>query len=357
MKSVKGYINFVLKAVLLLGMTGCVDKIPFEAEQEIPKLVIFGSFTDQSGDHEVFIRSTSFFGSMGRPISGANVEIRDQEGNEAGYLEAEEGRYILPEGLICGEPGKAYQLVVSFQNNRRFESSWEEMPAPILIENTRFDVDFRKQLSNSNVLFEQFFVDIYIDTPLKTPSGDQAFLRWEIDEVFSLLDFQCGPFDKAEICFYETGEEFDQLRIFKSIDDSQERLENFKVFFRQPAPNIEFGEWHYFNVNQYSIAESTYEYWERIESVSSPSGSIFDKLPARVPGNIEHVNGDLEVLGYFEVASVRVGRTHTTIHELSESIQIIEACNPYFNWWFQPEYCCFCWLLPNAIPRPDYWGE
>lgn len=343
--------------ISFLVLTNCVDPIPFQADDDIPQLVIFGSFTDQSKDHEVLIRSTGKFGSIGSPITGAIVEVINDEEERGQFVEAEEGQYILPEGEMCGEPGKAYKLSVTFGNSQRFESSWEVMPEPVHIEETKFEVNFRQQVSDANVLIQSFFIDILIDTPVKTPNGDKAYFRWEVDEVWTLLDFDCGPFDNAEICFYKVDEKFNELRIYTSLDDSQENLNDFMVFFRQPAPHIEFSERHYFNVSQLSISESTYNYWEKINIVTNPSGSIFDKLPAAVPGNIEQVSGDQKVYGYFEVSSLSIGRVYTSLFQLSEDIKIIKACNPFIPVIFQPDYCCYCWLLPNRIPRPDWWGE
>jgi hypothetical protein len=352
----KGHGLLVL-LVMNCSLFSCVDPIPFETEVEIPKMVVFGTFTQQSKDHEITINRTGKFGSIGRPVGGAIVEIINDEGERAQYVEGEVGRYILSEGDMCGEPGKTYKLSITYGSLGRFESSWEFMPDPVQIEETRFEVNFRQQVSNANVLFEQLFIDILIDTPTKTPNRGKAYFRWEVDEVWSLLDFSCGPFDKAEICFYKVDEKFNDLKIFASLDDSQEMLMDYRVFYRQPFPHLEFSERHYFNVRQLSISESTYNYWEKINIVTNPTGSIFDKLPAAVPGNIVEVNGDLEVLGYFEVASESVGRVYTDINQLGENIKIIKACNPYYTFYFQPDYCCYCSLLPNQVPRPDWWGE
>ena len=347
----------VLIMSLILEVTGCVDPIAFDASDEFPRLVVFGSFTQQSIDHEIEIRRTSSFGNIGSVVSGAIVEIIDEEGKRAQYVENYEGKYILAEGDMCGEPGKAYKLSISFGNQRRFESSWEVMPEPIGIEDTKLEVNYRKQLNNANVLIEQFFIDIMIDAPVKTSEGRSAYFRWQTDEVWALIDFSCGWSDPSEICFYEVPSKFSNLNIYKSLDDSQEMLENYLVHYRIATPFIEFTEKHYFNVNQYSISESAYDYWEKINIVTNPTGSIFDKLPAAVPGNIEEVNGDLEVLGYFEVASVSNGRIYIDYSGLNRYIQFQRACNNLYPPFWQPDYCCFCSVLPNQVPKPAWWGE
>ena len=346
-----------LTTMLALTLTTCIDPIAFEAEDESRKLVIFGTFTQLSQEHEVSIWRTGKFGSLGTWVQGATVQLMDDEGNNAQYIDAGEGTYLLPEGALCGEVGKAYQLIVNLPDQRRYESTWEIMPEPIEIEDTYFEINKRPIVSSINVLVDQFFVDVFIDTPLRTSGGNKAFLRWEMEETWSLMDFSCGPFDDAEICFYKVPNEFDQLILFSSVDDSQEKLEKYLVYSRLTAPYIEFNELHYFVVSQYSLSESTFDYWDKIRVVSNQTGSIFDKIPAGVPGNLSEVDGSSEVLGYFEVTSVVVDLTLSTRQDVIEKIQMPQACNYHFPIYLQPDYCCYCWTLPNMLPKPDYWGE
>jgi len=349
--------SIFLITMLVLTLTTCIDPIAFEAEDESRKLVIFGTFTQLSQEHEVSIWRTGKFGSLGTWVQGATVQLMDDEGNNAQYIDAGEGTYILPEGALCGEVGKAYQLIVTLPDQRRYESTWEIMPEPVEIENTYFEINKRQRVSSVDILIENVFIDIFIDTPLRTPGGNKAFLRWEIEETYILSDLICGPLDNATVCYFKVNNEFEQLRLFTGIDNSQEKLEKYLVHSRLPTPHIEFSERHYFNVFQYSLPEATYEYWDKIKVVTNQSGSIFDKVPAGVPGNINEVDGDTEVFGYFEVANINIGRFFTTPLRLIQGLTIIKACNLHIPFEVQPEYCCFCWLLPDRIPKPDYWGE
>ena len=182
-------------------------------------------------------------------------------------------------------------------------------------------------------------------------------MRWEIEETWSLTDKYCGAFDNVEACYYQVNNKFEKLKLFAGFDNSQEKLENYRVHSRVLAPYIEFNELHYFNVFQYSLSESTYEYWNKIDIVSNPTGSIFDKIPADVPGNINEIGSNSEVLGYFNVAAVTIVRVVTTREQISEKIQIPRQCSPFISHFRQPLYCCYCDILPNRIPKPDYWGE
>ncbi|MCH7514770.1 MAG: DUF4249 domain-containing protein [Bacteroidetes bacterium] len=352
--------------IVVMTLTSCVDPIPFEAEDEVPKLVIFGTFTQLSQDHEVSVRLTGKFGSLGRLVKGASVVLIDEDGRRAQY-HRKFGKHVLPKGIMEGEPGKAYKLEVTLLYGEKYESTWEVMPEPVQIGNTYYDIVYKQTLSDSDVTLEQFFIDVFIDTPIWTQSGNKAFLRWEVEETYSLWDFECRPWpvDFADVCYFEVENKFSQINLFSSIDDSQKKLEKHLVHSRQPNPYVEFNNIHYFNVFQYSLSESTYEYWNKINVVSNPTGSIFDKIPADVPGNISKIGAGLEVLGYFEVTAASVGRVFTTYDKIREKIFIPKECPKFYNPLLLPDYCCYCNLLPSKIlsptyyriPKPDYWGE
>ena len=351
-------VRIVSFIALPLVLAACVDPIPFESQDEEPKLVIFGTLTQLVEDHEIVISRSGEFGELGTPVSGAIVEIIDHHGNCYPYTEVVD-RYVLSKEIYKAEVGEIYKLSITLNDGESIESSWQEMPEPIDFNDHYYKVSFRKFVSESNVLFNNFFIDIFVSSPLKTPSGNPAYLRWRIDETYSISDFSCPgwPPDYAEICFFEVPYEFEQLRFYSAEDGSQETLEDFMVFSRVASPYIEFVENHYFNVHQHSISESTFNFWEKVSVSTNQTGSILDKIPAGIEGNLTVINGDTDVLGYFEVAAVTTGRVITTREEIGETLQIPRKCNPLFPYYRQPDYCCFCDLLPNQISRPEYWGE
>ncbi len=346
----------ILGIVILLMTTTCVDPISFNFQEPPPQLVIYGTYTQLNQDHEVSIRTTGEFGTLDTHLAGAIVRLLDENGATAQYNETE-GKYILPKGIIQGETGKSYKIEVVLPDGRRYESPWQQMPEPVNIEDKYYRIEYRKALSESDVIVEQFFVDVFISSPLKTKDDNKVFLRWEIDETWSLTDKYCGAFDNVEACYYRVNNSFEKVKLFSSIDNSQEDLEDYPLYSRVFAPYIEFNELHYFNIYQYSIDESTFDYWEKIDVVSNQSGSVFDKLPSGVHGNIGESGRDSKILGYFEVAAATIARVVTTREGIREMVVIPRQCSPYISHFRQPNYCCYCDLLPNRIPRPEYWGE
>ena len=57
-------------------------------------------------------------------------------------------------------------------------------------------------------------------------------------------------------------------------------------------------------VNQYSINEVEYEYWEKMQKISENTGSLYDIIPASIQGNIYCVDDpSIKVLGFFGVSA------------------------------------------------------
>jgi len=57
-------------------------------------------------------------------------------------------------------------------------------------------------------------------------------------------------------------------------------------------------------VNQYSLNEDEYHYWEKLQNVTQNVGSLYDIIPANVPSNIMCIQDPAQkVLGYFSVSA------------------------------------------------------
>ena len=64
-------------------------------------------------------------------------------------------------------------------------------------------------------------------------------------------------------------------------------------------------------VNQYSLNEDEYNYWEKLQNISEEVGSLYDITPSSIPGNIFCIEDPAEqVLGYFSVSAKTSKRTY-----------------------------------------------
>jgi hypothetical protein len=58
-------------------------------------------------------------------------------------------------------------------------------------------------------------------------------------------------------------------------------------------------------VNQFSLNEDEYLYWERLKNTIDQTGGLYDIIPAIIPNNMYCIEEpDKKVLGYFSVSAV-----------------------------------------------------
>lgn len=337
-------------------LQSCVDPILFETDLGERELVFYGNFTQLNENHIFTISRTSDFGKPVIPVTGASVVIKDDQGSCADYEEFESGRYELAADKIQGIPGRSYHIEITFTNGRVYYSTPQVMPEPIAVEEIYHTIESRQILSSSDILVDKTFIDVFIDTPLQNSSGETSRFRWTVDEVYSFTDIQCGLFDFAETCYFKDPPDVSEVLLFENKDRTQKYLRGFKVRSRFLVPFDEFTGRHYFIVNQYTISKEIFEYWDKINIVANQSGSLFDRQPARVSGNIfEKDNEQVLVLGYFEVNGQNVLRTFITPNQI-KPFQSIFTCVDITFFIDHREECCNCSAKRgNQIGRPEYW--
>jgi len=349
--------RYLILLLILMPLKSCVDPIPFTAENT-GRVVISGTLTQENREHYVNVSLSNSFGGRPAPISGATVQVIGGDGSVGRYREIEPGRYALAPESLRVLIGQSYQVRVVLPNGKAYQSSPEQMPLPRSIETVRFEVNIRDESSAADVISESAFIDLFIDTELRT-NGRQSYLRWDVEEAWNFQDLICSGLDKAEVCYYTAETPTITMPLFHSEDPNQEVLRNFKVFERRPFPTIQFNFRHYFSVRQYSISKEAYSYWEQINLVSNPQGTIFDVLPAAVTGNVRNIEDEDElVLGYFEVSSVSIARTSTLPEQLAP-FEVFPTCSPFVPL-TQENFgiCCWCNTMDAPrIDRPEYWGE
>ena len=137
-------------------------------------------------------------------------------------------------------------------------------------------------------------------------------------------------------------------------------------------------------VNQYSLNEEDYAYWEKIQNIAVQVGGLYDIIPASVPSNIRCIEDPNEkVLGYFSVSAMTskrifikdnfegivnkyancitdtVGTSNFPGVNITAWILFAHLCSipcvPFYEITTHKE-CTDCTLRGSLI-KPDYWDE
>jgi hypothetical protein len=266
-------------------------------EQEL--LVVEGLITDQPGPDTIKLSKSLPLGekSAARPVSGCIVKISDDLGNNYFLNEIKTGTYVTDPTTFKGKIGRSYTLKISTNssnNNFNYESYPMEMQKVPPIDSIYYEKPVVKE-----DIAGWFGIDacqIYLDT--RDPENICKFYRWDYSEtwvhrlLFPVPNMKCWISENSEEINIKSTAAFDEVRIIRFpvnyITNYTDRL-----------------RWEYsILLNQYSINEDEYIYWEKVQNFTDQVGGLYDIIPASIPGNIFSVNNPNEkVLGYFSVSA------------------------------------------------------
>ena len=130
------------------------------------------------------------------------------------------------------------------------------------------------------------------------PENKCKYYRWDYTEtwvlrlLFPVVNQTCWITEHSQFVNIKSTASFTEARIdrfpIKYISNQTDRLKRKYSIL----------------VNQYSLSEDEYNYWEKIQNVEEQVGGLYDIIPASVPSNIRCIEDPGEkVLGYFSVSS------------------------------------------------------
>ena len=118
---------FSFIAALIILMAGCVTKFIPEVSADQNLIVVEGIITDQPGQKTIKISTSTPLGerSTAKPLTGCNVSLSDDAGNNLQMSETSDGIYTTPADFQA-VTGRSYILHIktnASHNNKSYESS------------------------------------------------------------------------------------------------------------------------------------------------------------------------------------------------------------------------------------------
>lgn len=362
----KNLINsLLLFLIVVCGITfllnSCIDPINLTLEDKDEFLVVDGRFTTSKGPHNLKLYYATGQRTIARrPVANAKISLLE-DGVEIGdFQELNSGNYQFNNTQFVGEVDKSYAIEITLENGAKYQSSPEVMPRLIQGENVFFDYNYREETVGFSII-PRPYIETFIST--KLPQNDSPYwLKWEMKTMYSFPEVICGPIGPPPEFCYVTGETevVQEVNLLNGANLQTGDLPKWKVGEKLlKDSDFEFRGKHYFLVNQQSITEDAYNYWNNINLIANQTGGIFDAPPAAIPGNIFNVNDPSEVvLGYFELSSVDSLRGFVTegdffdFHKFTDNVCPKED-NPFARF---ERVCCRCESIANStFNRPDWW--
>jgi hypothetical protein len=300
----KFYKSFILFTILF-SAAGCITKFMPEIDESRELLVVEGMITDQFETNSIRLTKSSRLDKKNliKPVLGCIVSISDDLDNIWQLKEKGNGYYNTDSLRFRGVIGRIYKLRVNsngkLPNNYTYESVPMELKPVPPIENLYYEKVLIEAESGERIRKEG--CRIYVDT--HDYNNECNFYRWDFSETWEIR----LPYDvKNKICW--TTNKSSTILIKNTTLLSENSISHFPVnYVSNETDRLE--DKYSILVNQYSLTEDEYDYWNKMQMMSEQTGTLYDIIPASIQGNI-YCNEDPSerVLGYFSVSAKKSRR-------------------------------------------------
>jgi hypothetical protein len=304
-------------------MYGCVERfIPDIQDSQQQFLVVDGLITDQPGPYYVNITLSSSLDVENTNLSGVNVSIESETGEIENLNEISPGRYST--GSIQGVVGNSYRLNLVYQDTQ-FQSTWETILSATEIDSVYFEEQV-KETSDKEI--EVAGLQFYVNSKSQ-PDGPIYFrleweetwkigVRWPPNYLFLGNDQLTNNPDIRSTCWKNNNPA--NINIASTSGLSNNELNRHPLQFIT-AEEERFSRRYSLKIKQYSLGEDEFIFWKNLQESNEEIGSLFDRQPATVIGNISSINesGDI-ILGYFSANGVAEYRRYINPSEVSSQL-------------------------------------
>ncbi|MCX6321002.1 MAG: DUF4249 domain-containing protein [Bacteroidia bacterium] len=293
--------QIILFSFLLL-LNSCIVQFIPETDEDKELLVVEGLITDQPGANTVKLSKSLPLGRkyVAKPLKGCIVKISDDLGNTYSLKETVAGTYVTDPAKFQGIIGRWYTLHINTNiayNNLNYESFPMELRPVPPIDSIYYEKKIIKEKDVGSQAVEG--CQIYLNT--HDPANYCKFYRWEYSETWEFR-LPYTPYTVPNnVCWISNNS--DRINIKSTSVLEEDRINRYPLNFISNMTdrlNVKYS----ILVNQYSLNEDEYLYWEKLQNISEQVGGLYDIIPAAIPSNIwciEDLNE--KVLGYFSVSA------------------------------------------------------
>jgi Domain of unknown function (DUF4249) len=287
-----------LSLSILLLISSCVTQFFPQTNEDKELLVVEGLFTDQPDMNTIKLSRSQPLGlkTEAKPVTGCTVTVTDDLGSVFIFSETVAGTYVTNPSSFHGTIGRFYTLHISTNNSGKglnYESFPIEMKAVPPIDSIYY---VKTTLQEIDGVPSQEGCQIYLNT--HDPTNKCKFYRWEYSETW---EFHLPYTTPNNICWISNNSDVINIKSTSEFDEA--KIEQYPLnFVSNQTDRLEIK--YSILVNQYSMNEEEYLYWQKLLNFSQQVGGLYDMIPAAIPSNIYCTNDVNEkVLGYFSVSA------------------------------------------------------
>jgi hypothetical protein len=293
-------VSYILVSIIILITGSCITKFIPETDENPDLLVVEGIITDQPEAYSVKLSHSMPLGKLAvvKPLTGCTVSITDDRENIYKLAESEPGIYITNMTTFQGVVGRKYTLHINTNNATAKHYSYESVPMEMKsvppIDSLYYEKVVIKEKDESSA--PQEGCQVYLNT--HDSEGLCKYYRWDYTETWK---FMLPYFVPNQTCWITN--KADVINIKNTSVLSEDRITRFPMkFISNETDRLDMR--YSILVNQYSVSEDEFTYWEKLQNISEDIGGLYDIIPSSIPGNMFCIEDPAEqVLGYFSVSA------------------------------------------------------
>lgn len=355
----------VFGLVTQVGLFSCqeiYDDPSIKTNEDI--LVVQGMITNSEGPYTVRLSKTIPFNdnefsvnSEETAVAGAEVIIRDDEGDFELLSEKEPGHYSTLVNGIKGRIGRTYSLFIRTKEGIMYQSRPRLLkPAPeitsLYSEQVQKPVIITKEDGTTNL---ENITGIGVYTDMTTGSVGDTFLKFEIRIIDEIKIINYLDVTYCWGTYYIK----DRQNLKSLVNYSSNCIKKHEVCFLErkkfPPEALAFGAPGYYlegrmvSLNAYLISEETYNFYSYFYQQLLADNSIFDPITVNLIGNIVCISDTSKMaLGIFEASGKSI--KHCLI-----KYNVGEAFAKFKDIDYIPENIMLQGCQQNE--RPSFWQE
>jgi len=296
---------------LVILLTSCEEYYTPKIDDINGQLVVDAMLTNDSSRNYVRLTTTSGYYDEKRsfPVLDAEVLLIDKNGVILKGNEIATGSFIFD---TVPEIGNGYKLRIKTRDNT-YESGMVNMPPLPKILNA-YSGDKAKKFykyndwNNGLISFNYEGHFIYIDLPVTDSLAYYRFSTRSVLEWFPVIGNGMGW-----VSIYENSN-FDiaSLKTFTQADTIKKHPLTWLSYDRSYytlnsiLTDKQYARGWVIIVDQFGTSKESYEFHEKLNSQFAADGSIFDRIPGQIDGNITCLNNpSKKVYGFFDLNSYR----------------------------------------------------
>ena len=345
-------IQKIILIPFLLLLNRCITEFVPKTNEDKELLVIEGLITNGPVTNTIKLSSSIPLGAKGiaRPVTGCNVTISDDLGNNFSLTESSAGTYVTDTAQFMGEIGRFYTLHIhanAFYKNLNFESYPVEMKPVAPIDSLYYE---KVAIEKYNGVSLKEGCQVYLNT--HDPTNQIKFYRWEYEETWEFHLPYTSITNKT--CWLSNNS--NEINIKNTSALKEARVERYPINFISNLSdrlNVKYS----ILVKQYSLNEDEYLYWEKLQSITEQAGGLYDKIPSATSSNVYCVDDPkVKVLGYLSVSACTSKRIFIK-DNFAGLIDLYTHCygDSIFNGAPIPNLNNYAWIINEGLLHPSVW--